>query len=156
MHPKSAPKTLAPIFLSIVVLSSACATSDSRSSGFCGNNQAACLAIGAVIVGGIIASNSGGGATTAPPLVSDERLKTEVTPLYSLDNGLKIYAYRYIGTDAYFAGVMAQDLLSDQRFAHAVSISSDGFYTVDYSLLPVRLLNSDAMFRAGENALEQL
>ena len=151
MHFAAAPKLLASLCISGALLTSACTTTGSQSSGFCTNNQAACIAIGVVIAGGIIASGNSGG--TAPPVFSDERLKTDIQPLYTLESGLNVYAYRYLGSEEVFAGVMAQELLLDERYAHAVTTTEDGFYAVNYATLPVRLANFEAMQNASKAAI---
>ena len=57
----------------------------------------------------------------APLIVSDLRLKQDVLPVEALPNGLQLYSFRYWNDDRTFVGVMAQDLLEDERFHHAVS-----------------------------------
>lgn len=67
-----------------------------------------------------------------------------------MDNGLKLYSYRYKGDDRMFVGVLAHDLLKD-----AVSKDKSGFYVVDYGALGVRLFGSDAMLDASQKALDR-
>ncbi len=75
---------------------------------------------------------------------SDRRLKTDVQALDKADNGIQLYAFRYVWSDQRYAGVMAQDLLSHPIYKDAVTVGADGFYEVDYSKLGLRMavLNS--------------
>ena len=65
--------------------------------------------------------------------VSDIRLKTDITQIGTAENGLPIYSYSYIGSDAVFSGVMAQDVL--MHTPEAVVTMPGGFYAVDYGML---------------------
>jgi hypothetical protein len=52
-------------------------------------------------------------------------------------NGLNIYSWNYIWDKASrHTGVMAQELLGTE-FESAVKTDKDGFYSVDYSKLPI-------------------
>jgi hypothetical protein len=139
-----------------MLLVAGCGYTPSGEPRFCEANKEVCLFVGAVIVGGLIASNSNGAdPTPAPapaPLPSDSRLKTDVTRVGALDGGPSLYAYRYIGSDEMFVGVLAEDLLADSRYAHLVQRGDDGFLRVDYSGLPGTLLAYRAMRAAGERA----
>lgn len=82
---------------------------------------------------------------------SDARLKTDVTRVGTSGQGVPIYTWRYkagtcaatkYGTETLYRGTMAQDLLTSERFASAVSNITDsecdkGMMTVDYSRLDV-------------------
>eukprot|EP00299_Pterocystis_sp_00344_P012080 c5750_g1_i1.p1 GENE.c5750_g1_i1~~c5750_g1_i1.p1 ORF type:complete len:139 (-),score=34.67 c5750_g1_i1:250-666(-) len=84
-----------------------------------------------------VGGRPGGGA-------SDIRLKKDIELLGEVD-GLKWYRFKYteqaaqlnpkINPNQEQRGVMAQDLL-ESPFSHAVSKAADGFYVVDYSVLP--------------------
>jgi len=91
-----------------------------------------------------------------PYVLSDERVKTDITKLETLDNGINIYAFRYIGDDRYFAGVLAQELAEDPRYAHAVMPNDKGYMVVEYHLLPLKGQNMDLMIEAGLAAAERL
>lgn len=71
-----------------------------------------------------------------------------------LDNGIRLHEFSYLGDARRFVGVMAQELLADERFAHAVSVGADGFYRVDYASLGLGHLTSEAMVQAGARAAE--
>ena len=83
--------------------------------------------------------------------VSDRRLKSNIAYSGSID-GMRLYDFTYVGDDRVFTGVMAQDLLADDRRATAVSINADGFYRVDYAALGFSHLATAAMRSAGERA----
>jgi len=77
----------------------------------------------------------------APPLVevSDIRLKRDITHITTLDNGLKLYSFKYLWEDTTYVGVMAQDLLEDESYRDAVVTKKSGFYAVKYNLLGLRM-----------------
>jgi hypothetical protein len=58
---------------------------------------------------------------------SDARLKENIVPI-GVRNGHVVYEWNYVGGDAIYRGVMAQDLLDTD----AVVIDDDGYYAVDY------------------------
>jgi hypothetical protein len=126
---------------------SACSTL----SQYCSDSPLVCALTAKAVVGGVIlvAVN----AQEEPPAPSDSRLKTDIEYLTTLDNGVKLYTFRYLGDDRVFAGAMAQDLLADPRHAHAVSINAQGFFFVDYSALGLGLENGEAMREAGNSAM---
>ena len=92
-----------------------------------------------------------GGAEPILP-TSDLRLKTDIELVDVLENGLRLYAYRYLGDDRQFVGVLAQDLLADARFSHAV-VERGNYLAVDYAALGLIVVGSDEMVEAGERAL---
>jgi hypothetical protein len=65
---------------------------------------------------------------------SDSRLKENVVLVNTLENGINIYQFNYIGEDGLYEGVIAQELL-DTEFESAVVIKENGMYAVDYSKL---------------------
>ena len=65
-------------------------------------------------------------------MMSDRRLKDDITRFSQLSDGTPIYTFKYKGEEAYHVGVMAQDILETHPEAvHEI----DGFYAVDYSRL---------------------
>jgi hypothetical protein len=86
-----------------------------------------------------------------PPNISDRRLKTDVKRVGEAD-GVSLYSFRYIGEDRQFRGVMAQDLLADERNRGAVELGADGYYRVDYPGLGLASLATEEMRAAGERA----
>ncbi|MBU6207533.1 MAG: transferrin-binding protein-like solute binding protein [Alphaproteobacteria bacterium] len=87
------------------------------------------------------------------PVVSDRRLKTDIAPAGTLPNGLKLYRWRYRGEKHHFVGVMAQDLLADQRFAGAVIVDADGLMRVDYDAVGYHPADFARMSAEGEQAV---
>lgn len=116
---------------------------------YCRANPGICALLGGAVVGGVILV-----ARNQQPAVSDSRLKHDVEPYRTLPNGIQLYTYSYLGSDDVFVGVMAQDLLADERFADAVSVGEHGFYVVDYGKLGLGLQNAEAMHEAGAAAIE--
>lgn len=66
---------------------------------------------------------------------SDARLKHEIRYLTSTEQGIKLYAFKYLWSEQVYVGVMAQDLLQSKDFAEAVTLMPTGYYAVDYSQL---------------------
>jgi|GEM_PF-5037866 len=82
----------------------------------------------------ISGSSSGGGNA------SDRRLKTHVRALEKTANGIQLYTFRYFWSAQTFVGVMAQDLLDQPEFAHAVIVGKNDFYRVNYDALGLRMV----------------
>ena len=78
------------------------------------------------------------GGTTS---VSDIRLKRDITKLTKLDNGLSLYRFRYLWSDTYYVGVMAQEV--EQLVPDAVVRGSDGYLRVNYARLGLRFMTWD-------------
>ena len=85
-------------------------------------------------------------------ITSDRRLKRDIQLVSVLENGLRLYAYRYLGDERKFVGVMAQDLLADERYSHAV-VERGGYFAVDYHALGLTVTDPDGMRAAGNRAL---
>jgi hypothetical protein len=93
--------------------------------------------------------------TTPPIVASDLRLKQDVRPVETLPDGLQLYSFRYWNDDRTFVSVMAQDLLEDERFRHAVSQDKSGYYVVDLAPLGLDVVGSrEQFFEAGQHALD--
>ncbi len=73
----------------------------------------------------------------APPQVSDIRLKRNIT-YYKTCRDIKLYKFQYIWSNQVYIGVIAQDLLSTHP--HAVHINKNGYYSVDYTALGLRMV----------------
>lgn len=86
-------------------------------------------------------------------IFSDVRLKRDITPVATLDNGLKLYSFRYLWDDARLVGVMAQDLLHDESRRDAVRMSEVGYYMVDYERLGVKMISLDEWRAKGASAV---
>jgi len=128
---------------------------------FCNNQPLICGGVViAAIAGIIVATDVFEGAPDPPPtgqipMVSDLRLKRDVRPAGFLSNGVPTYTFRYWNDDRTFIGVVAQDLLQDARFAHAVSRGDGGYYVVDLGALGLAVTGDAAQYRdAGKHAIE--
>ena len=77
------------------------------------------------------------GPPPPPPPTSDIRLKTDIRQVGTTAHNLPLYAFRYIGEDDQYEGVMAQDVL--KVMPSAVSIGEDGYYRVNYKMLGIEL-----------------
>ena len=87
------------------------------------------------------------------PLPSDARLKRDIEHVATREDGLRVYAFRYLWDDAVHVGVMAQDLLRNEAWQPSVS-SENGYYAVDYGRLGLRMTTLDEWNAKGMNALE--
>ncbi len=86
--------------------------------------------------------------------ISDERLKRDIAPVDTLPNGIRLYSFRYWNDDRVFVGVMAQDLLQEERFRHAVVADESGYYRVNFSSLGLGIAGDAVQFiEAGEAAV---
>lgn len=130
--------------------------SSGPSSNYCVAHPGGCLVIGAIVVAGIAIASGGSTIAMSPYVVSDERLKTDIQKLKTLENGINIYAFRYRGDDRVFAGVMAQELMDDPRYSHAVMPNAKGYFVVEYHLLPLKAHDMDVMIEAGLAAAKRL
>jgi len=88
-------------------------------------------------------------ATVLP--VSDQRLKREIVYLATLNNGIRIYSFKYLSGDDIHVGVMAQDLLGLPEFKDAVVLGTNGYYTVNYQALGMRMISLSEWNKSSRN-----
>jgi len=87
---------------------------------------------------------------------SDMRLKRDIQYLATLENGIKVYSFRYLWEETVRVGVMAQDLLRDPAHAHAVIRARNGFYAVEYGALGLRMTTLAEWRRRGLASVHDL
>ncbi|NBD29597.1 MAG: hypothetical protein GVY31_06110, partial [Alphaproteobacteria bacterium] len=85
----------------------------------------------------LIAAASSGTSGEEPVIESDMRVKTDIVPVGTAANGLPLYQFRYIGAEAVFEGVMAQDVLA--HTPEAVVTDSNGLMRVNYGMLGLEM-----------------
>jgi len=73
----------------------------------------------------------------APAAASDIRLKRDITQLAVLDNGIKLYSFRYFGSDQVYVGVMAQQVAAIAP--QAVVMEPNGYLAVYYDRLGLKM-----------------
>ena len=84
-----------------------------------------------------------GGSNPPPPppnpngALSDMRIKKDIIRVGTTLHQLPLYDFSYINQPGRFEGVMAQDVL--KVMPEAVSIGSDGFYRVNYTMLGIEM-----------------
>ena len=88
---------------------------------------------------------------TVLPMVSDQRLKREIVYLATLNNGIRIYSFKYLSGDDIHVGVMAQDLLGMPEFKDAVVLGTNGYYTVNYQALGLRMISLSEWNKSSRN-----
>src|SRR5262249_29878414 len=81
---------------------------------------------------------------------SDIRLKRDITKLAQLDNALSLYRFRYLWSDTFYVGVMAQEV--ERVVPDAVSRGDDGYLRVNYDRLGLRFLTWDEWVAAHKTA----
>ncbi len=128
-----------------------CATTPGEEN-FCQRNTALCV-VGVVVAVAVTAIGIGM-ADSPDNFWSDIRLKRDVRPVETLPNGVQLYSFRYWNDDRTFVSVMAQDLLKDERFRHAVTEDESGYYLVDLGALGLGVAGSRSQFyEAGQSAM---
>lgn len=95
--------------------------------------------------------------TPQPPVAeaSDIRLKRDIHLLATLDDGMKIYSFRYLWSDTTYVGVMAQGLLENPAWRDAVVSHANGFYAVNYAMLGLRMATLDEWNKTGIAAVSR-
>lgn len=98
------------------------------------------------------ASNQGTkpGPVTPDGGASDRRLKKDVVYLTTLENGIKLYSFKYIWSDESYVGVMAQDLLLAAPHRNAVTLTQ-GYYVVDYKALGLKMITLKEWSQSPQN-----
>ena len=144
-----------------VSLTLANCTTFGNADGPCGDRPMACLLAGAGVIAAVAYigfysddygdGNAGSGSGYS---ASDARLKRDITYVATLQNGIKVYSFHYRNDERRFVGVMAQDLVADPRFRHAVKTDVSGYYVVDLSALGLGITGDAEQFHAASrNAL---
>jgi hypothetical protein len=87
------------------------------------------------------------------PEPSDRRFKRDIRPVATAHNGVQLYAYRYIWSDTFFVGVMAQDLLAHAHWRNAVVENANGYFSVSYAMLGLRMITLDEWEEQGMGAV---
>ena len=90
-------------------------------------------------------------ATVLSNQISDQRLKREIVYLATLNNGIRIYSFKYLSSDDIHVGVMAQDLLGMPEFKDAVVLGTNGYYTVNYQALGLRMISLSEWNKSSRN-----
>jgi len=67
--------------------------------------------------------------------LSDRRMKTHITPVGRLDNGLTVYSYQYKFGGPFMLGVMADEVAVLKPEAYVKGGGGGGYDAVDYSKL---------------------
>ena len=88
----------------------------------------------AVSIAGAVGGAASGVAALSNPS-SDRRLKENIIKLGESISGLGIYKFNYIGKAKQYIGAMADEVI--KIFPKAAILNSNGFYSVDYSLIDV-------------------
>ena len=101
-----------------------------------------------------IAARARTGTGPAVGIASDKRMKSDITQVGTLDNGIKIYSFKFIWEDKVRVGVIAQDLLERADTKDAVLIMANGLLGVDYSALGLRMATEAQWQQAGMAAIK--
>ena len=87
---------------------------------------------------------------------SDIRFKRDIQLLTTLENGMKIYSFRYHWSEKIFVGIMAQDCLEHPEWKKAVCIRPDGFYGVDYAKLGLQMTSLELWNEKGLESVKRV
>lgn len=97
-------------------------------AGLVNSNYQAKMAQSNALMGGLFGL---AGAGTQAAMMSDARVKTDISRVGTLDNGLPVYAYRYIWGGPMQIGVMAQDV---EQFRPEAVTEIEGVKAVNYGM----------------------
>ena len=131
-------------------------------ASYCDKNPMVCVGLGAVAIGGVTAAiihatkddDKAPASAPAGGRGSDMRLKRDIVLLAVLDDGLRIYAFRYLWSNDVHVGVMAQEILADPVRSTAVYRMQNGFYGVDYTALGIRMATLVEWIEGGISSLK--
>lgn len=84
---------------------------------------------------------------------SDARLKRDVHHISTLENGIRLYSFRYLSDETRYVGVMAQDLVAEPAFRHAVKTMPNGYFGVDYGALGLKMTTLENWRDLGASAV---
>jgi hypothetical protein len=124
--------------------------------GPCADRPLACLLAGAAVIAAVAYigfysdddgdGNAGSGSGYS---ASDARLKRDIVYAMTLQNGIRLYSFRYWNDERRFVGLIAQDLLADARFRDAVKTDASGYYVVDLKALGLGIAGDAEQFQAA-------
>ena len=80
-------------------------------------------------------------SAVASKVLSDIRLKENITRTGISNSGIPIYTFNYINDDQLWSGAMAQDLLELGR-EDAVTMMDNGYYGVHYDMIDVDMIKN--------------
>ena len=89
-----------------------------------------------------------GGCSCSSGAPSDRRLKTGIKQVAAFRSGIRLYRFRYRGSETEYLGVLAQQV--SRMAPHAVRKGRDGFLRVDYDVLGLTSL--PCVIRAGSTS----
>jgi hypothetical protein len=90
-------------------------------------------------VGGAWGNDTNASYSASTFVLSDIRLKRDIALVGRLDDGLGLYRYRYLWSDAVYVGVMAQEVALLRPDA-IVRDALDNYVRVDYGRLGLKLM----------------
>lgn len=94
------------------------------------------------------------GTGPAAGLASDRRVISDVVEVGTLENGIKVYSFKYLWEDRVRVGVIAQDLAERPDTKAAVLTLANGLLGVDYDALGLRMATDAQWKLAGIAALK--
>ena len=94
------------------------------------------------------------GTGPAAGLASDRRVISDVAEVGRLDNGIKVYSFKYLWEDKVRVGVIAQDLAERPDTKAAVLTLANGLLGVDYEALGLRMASEAQWKQAGIASLK--
>jgi hypothetical protein len=114
-----------------------------------------CVVAGAEIDDAVTAkARAAVGTGPATGLAADRRMQADLTEVGQLENGLKVYSFRYLWEDQVRVGVVAQDVLEKPETKNAVLTLANGLLGVDYAALGLRIATLQQWNDSGIAALK--
>lgn len=83
----------------------------------------------------VLGAATGAAMSAYMPKPSDRRLKTDITAVGMMDNGLTVYSYRYKAGGPFELGVMADEVAVIRPQAYVRGGAGNGFDAVNYAML---------------------
>jgi hypothetical protein len=115
----------------------------------------ACVIVGAEVDDeATIKARARVGTGPAVGIASDRRIKSDIKEIGRLENGIKIYSFKYIWEDKVRVGVIAQDLLERPDTKDAVLTLANGLLGVDYAAIGLRMASEQQWLDSGMAAVK--
>ncbi len=149
-------KRIAALLAAAVIVSGCLIGGQYRTlSEYCAAKPQICMLFATAIVAGavLIIRNNNNDDHHAPVVISDIRVKEDIRHAETLENGIRLHAFRYKGDHRLFVGVLAQEILELPQHAHAVVQLESGYYAIDYQKLGLEILGAGEMQDASDKVL---
>ena len=87
--------------------------------------------------------------------ISENRIKTNITKLAQLSDGLNLYSFQYRTDPTVYVGLLATELAAKETYKRFVVHMGDGHYTINYGAMNLHQITMDDYKRNGAKAFVQ-